>query len=55
MDGFNLSSTVILTMLALQDVDEHWKNLPILQRCAQRATFGLGEASLSLGNAILGN
>lgn len=55
MDGFNLSSTVILTMLALQDVDEHWKNLPILQRCAQRTTFGLGEASLSLGNAILGN
>lgn len=41
MDGFNLSSTVILTMLALQDVDEHWKNLPILQHCAQSATFRL--------------
>lgn len=41
MDGFNLSSTVILTMLALQDVGEHWKNLPILQHCAQSATFRL--------------
>lgn len=47
MDGFNLSSTVILTMLALQDVDEHWKHLPILQHCAQSSTFRLREASLS--------
>lgn len=38
MDGFNLSSTVILTVLALQDVDKH-QNLPILQHCAQSATL----------------
>lgn len=49
MDGFNLPSTVTLTMLALQGVDKHWENLPILQHCAQSATLGLGEASLSLG------
>lgn len=39
MDGFNLPSTVTLTMLALQGVDKHWENLPILQHCAQCHTW----------------
>lgn len=39
VDGMELPSAAILTILVLQRVDKHWKILPAMQHCAQSATF----------------